>query len=306
MDTTQLTHAFNQRATLITGSGASLTQRQRDRPRSAPPAVQPWVFRAERQRAFDPQTPSGLVLLDRSEHLNLEGPGTTPSLLAAYLKVRSGAEVSTDFQGSLEVYYVIHGAGHSTWGDNTLHWQAGDVFFLPGGNSVYHQATAGDSLLYVLSDEPLARFLGLRPAQGKFEPTHYLARDIQAAQTALIEQTQDSGVIHFGRDAGVVYSSFLPTWKWIVPGEHQAPHRHAAVAIQLLIAGQHSYSIINGNRLEWEDFTVVISPAGSLHSHHNEGSDLGIYLVTQDFPLYRYLRTYWHEQPDPYFCLQDW
>ncbi|PZO53205.1 MAG: hypothetical protein DCF15_12985, partial [Phormidesmis priestleyi] len=67
-----------------------------------------------------------------------------------------------------------------------------------------------------------------------------------------------------------------------------------------------SYSIIDGDRVLWQDFTVAVSPAGSLHSHHNEGDDLGIYLVAQDFSLHRYLRTYWYEEPESQTYRHDW
>ncbi|PZO56949.1 MAG: hypothetical protein DCF15_07860, partial [Phormidesmis priestleyi] len=221
---------------MITQAGASWQQRQQSQPRQPPPAVQSWVFHSERQQAFDPHQPSGLLLLDRSKQLQLKSPGTTPSLLAAYIKVKAQESITTCFQGGLEFYFVICGEGRSEWGGGVIAWQPGDLFFLPGGSRIHHQAADSDALVYALTDEPLARFLGLQAGQNKFEPIHYLAKDVQAAQAAAIEHTRKSGVMHFGRKQGqaeeFVYSSFLPTWKWIVPGEHQRPHCHAAVAVQ--------------------------------------------------------------------------
>lgn len=301
---------FTHKATLISQAGASLTQRQNSQPRQPPPAVETWTFKTERQQAFDPQVPSGVVLLDRSKHLRLSGPGTTPSLLAAYIKINATERVTTCFQGGLEFYYVIRGEGRSYWGEERIEehiaWQAGDLFFLPSGQPVHHQSLAADGLLYVVSDQPLAQFLRLTTAQTNFEPLHYLATEVEAAQQSLLQETGSSGVIHFGQERQFVYSAFLPTWKWIVPGEHQLPHRHAAVAVQLFVAGKNSYSIIDDDHIDWQDYTVAISPAGSLHSHHNVGDDLGIYLVAQDFPLHRYLRTYWYEEPESSVHRTDW
>jgi quercetin dioxygenase-like cupin family protein len=291
-------------ATLISAAGVSLVQRRR-RPRRPQPPVQPWVFREERQLAFASDAASGLVLLDRSRELDLPGPGTTPSLLAAYLVIRSGEEVRSRFQGGLEFYFVIHGQGTSGWEGGCVSWQEGDVFYLPGGKDVAHQAMS-DSRLYVLSDQPLARFLGLGPQGSTDQPLHYSGRDIRNAQALEYQTTGKSGVLHFGCDTHIVHSSFLPVWKWLRPGEHQVSHRHVAVAVQLFVTGHNSTSTIGDQRVRWEDFTVCVTPAGWLHAHQNEGDDVAVYLVAQDLPLYRYLRTYWHEEPDTGILLQDW
>lgn len=292
----------SQKATLISQAGVSLVERQLGRGR---PKVEPWVFHEERQLAFDPNTPSGMVLLDRSEQLEMLGPGTTPTLLAAYIVVRAGETVTTQFRGSREFYYVIHGNGTTSCGGELVHWNGGDALYLPGGKGADHRASC-DSLLYVVSDEPLARFLGLQPGASTEEPLHYGAAGIYDAQASELELTRKSGVVYFGREGEVLYSSFVPAWKWLVPGEHQTPHHHAAVAVQLFVSGSRACSIIGDQRLEWRDFTVAVTPAGQLHSHHNEGEDVAIYLVTQDFPLYRHMRTYWHEEPATGVSFHDW
>lgn len=297
----------SQRASLISQAGVSLVERERLQklPRRKKPKVEPWVFQAERQRAFDPSTPSGLVLLDRSAQLELEGPGTTPTLLAAYMVVRVGERITTNFKGGRQFYFVIHGSGTSACSSEVVRWAESDAFYLPGGHRAEHKAES-DSLLYVISDEPLARFLEFEPVKSKEKPLHYASADILKEQKEELKITGKSGVVHFGRNDQIVYSSFLPAWKWLVPGEHQKPHRHAAVAIQLFIASSKSYSFIGDKKIEWQDFTVAVTPAGELHSHHNEGDDIAVYLVSQDFPLYRYMRTYWHEEPISEVFTHDW
>lgn len=295
---------FNQEPTLISAAGSTLVQRQR-RPRRPLPPVQPWVFHEERDRAFASNAPSGLVMLDRSKELKLRGPATTPSLLAAYVVIRSGEIAQSCLQGGLEFYFVIHGEGESCWGNGSVSWREGDVFFLPGGNNVVHQANS-ESRLYVLSDQPLAQFLGLCSNSALKQPLHYSGWDIRKVQETEYKSTGKSGVIHFGCGEEIVHSSFLPTWKWLRPGESQISHRHAAVAVQLFISGENSISTVGNLQVRWKDFTVCVTPAGWLHSHENNGFANANYLVAQDFPLYRYLRSYWHEEPESGILLQDW
>ncbi len=301
---------FNQRALLIGAPGVSLTKRhQKLKKLVPPPPVPTWVFEQERLQAFSPDTPTGLIPLDLSHLLCISSPATTPSILACYIRVRRQEQLTTHFHAGIEFYYVIHGEGQTSWGEEEIFWKSGDLFFLSGGHEVFHRAISEDCLLYVINDEPLATFLNLQAPlreNSQFEAIHYLAEDLRASQAEILRETQESGVIHFGIDDQVVHGSFFPTWKWIIPGEQQIPHRHAAAAVQLFIGGSNSYSTINGQRVDWQDGTVAISPAGSLHSHHNDGEDLGIYLVTQDFPLYKYLRTYWYEEPNSNIYLRDW
>jgi quercetin dioxygenase-like cupin family protein len=302
---------FNQRALLLGASGVSLTKRSDNRSKkiAPPPPVPTWVFEQERLQAFSPSTPTSLIPLDLSDRLRVGSPATTPSMLACYIRVRCKEQLTTHFFAGLEFYYVIHGEGRTSWEGEEICWKSGDLFFLPGGHNVLHTSNSDDCLLYVLNDEPLATFLKLQCSSREndlFEAVHYLSEDLNAAQAEILRETQESGVIHFGIDDHVVHTSFFPTWKWIVPGEQQIPHRHAAAAVQLFLGGSNSYSMIDGQRVDWQDYTVAISPPGSLHSHHNDGKDLGIYLVTQDFPLHKYLRTYWYEEPDSKIHLYDW
>lgn len=301
---------FNQRALLIGASGVSLTKRHHKLKKIAPPPPVPtWVFEKERSQAFSPDTPTSLIPLDISDLLCINSPATTPSILACYLRVHRQEQLTTHFRAGIEFYYVIHGEGRTSWGEEEISWKSGDLFFLSGGYEVLHSAGNSDCLLYVISDEPLATFLNLQAAsreEHQFDAVHYLAKDLRTSQEEILRETQESGVIHFGIDDRVIHTSFFPTWKWIVPGEQQIPHRHAAAAVQLFISGSKSYSTIDGQRVDWKDGTVTISPPGSLHSHHNDGEDLGIYLVTQDFPLHKYLRTYWYEEPDSNIYLRDW
>jgi gentisate 1,2-dioxygenase len=51
------------------------------------------------------------------------------------------------------------------------------------------------------------------------------------------------------------------------------------------------YSVIEGNRLDWQQYALMITPPAELHEHHNEGDDMMLSLVVQDGGLYFRCRT---------------
>ena len=63
------------------------------------PAVPAHSFRAERDRALAPGTPTGLVPLDLSHTLGLGYPATTPFILSRYARIRAGETLDTAFRG---------------------------------------------------------------------------------------------------------------------------------------------------------------------------------------------------------------
>ena len=75
---------------------------------------------------------------------------------------------------------MIRGSGESTQGGDVITWDEGDAFCLPGGGETAHVA-AGDSLLYVVTNEPMLAFERLQPpAAGRapIEAAHFPADEI--------------------------------------------------------------------------------------------------------------------------------
>ncbi len=126
------------------------------------PPIPAHRFDAERERALDPATPTGIILLDLSAALNIDWPATTPELLARYLVIRPGERLSHRFQATGEMHYVLKGAGRSTSGGVTLEWRAGDGFCFPGGAETVHQADE-DTLIVSTTDEPHHRHFRTQP-----------------------------------------------------------------------------------------------------------------------------------------------
>jgi gentisate 1,2-dioxygenase len=85
--------------------------------------------------------------------------------------------------------------------------------------------------------------------------------------------------------------SFTLAMNSLLPDESQRAHRHNAVAVTLAVAGDRCYSLIGGSRVDWEPNAVMITPPTLMHSHHNEGRELALFLIVQDGGVYYHCRT---------------
>jgi gentisate 1,2-dioxygenase len=70
----------------------------------------------------------------------------------------------------------------------------------------------------------------------------------------------------------------------IAAGEIHPPHRHTSVAINYWTAG-HGFSVIDGDRIDWEAGDLVLTPAWSGHGHANDGDETVWGVVVHDTPL---------------------
>jgi gentisate 1,2-dioxygenase len=75
------------------------------------------------------------------------------------------------------------------------------------------------------------------------------------------------------------------------PGGSQRAHRHNSVAVTLPILGERCYSMIDGERVEWQPYATMVTPPGAAHSHHNDGNTLATFLIVQDGGLFYHCRT---------------
>ncbi len=266
------------------------------------PAIPAHVFRAERDRAQAAGAPTGLVPLDLSAVLEVPGPATTPLILARYARIRAGETLETQFAASTELYYAMRGAGTTRFGaGETVAWGAGDVMVLPGGGLARHAATA-DALLWAVTNEPALAFEGCRPpapGAGRIRPVHYPAAEIRRRLLAVHVDPRGAAMpgksVNFGSAALERQRTTTPTFTLalnsLLPGEAQRAHRHNAVAVTLVVAADRCYSRLDGERVDWEPDTVMITPPTRLHSHHNEGDRLALFLIVQDGGLYYHCRT---------------
>ena len=74
-------------------------------------------------------------------------------------------------------------------------------------------------------------------------------------------------------------------------GASQRPHRHNSVAVSLVIDGENCHSMVDGRRKDWAQWATTVTPATSVHSHHNGGDRRATFLIVQDGGFYYYTRA---------------
>jgi gentisate 1,2-dioxygenase len=266
------------------------------------PRVPAHVFLPERDRALDPTAPTGLIPLDQSGPLALDFPATTPLILARYARIRAGERLATRFAASGQIYYAIAGGGETRWGDEAIAWDEGDAFCLPGDVAAVHAAGARDCVLWIVTNEPeLAFERSVPPAPGTapIEAVHYPVDEIRRHLERILRQPPTPAMpgkaVNLGSQAlerrRTVMPSLTLALNSLPPGEAQRAHRHNAVAVTLVVQGDRCYSMVDGTRVDWHRHAAMITPPGDLHSHHNEGDGLALFLIVQDGGLHYHCRT---------------
>jgi gentisate 1,2-dioxygenase len=265
------------------------------------PPVPVRQFREEQARAFDPAARSGAIMLDASQALASNYPATTPTLLCRYIRVRAGEEVPMHYRATGEICYVISGHGQSTNGADTVSWKRGDVFCLPGGGETTYRADA-DAILFNVTDEPVYSHIGARApdaATATVETVVWRSEEIDDRLEAvyrrpMTEDTTGASVQFATRRTapGIATIPFINVAiNTLEAGRDQRAHRHNGVAVTLALQGDGIHSMIDGERVDWITGVAQITPATTLHSHHNRGQRRMRSLVIQDEGLHVYTRT---------------
>ena len=58
-----------------------------------------------------------------------------------------------------------------------------------------------------------------------------------------------------------------------------------------MIQGEGCHSVVDGRRKDWSQWATTITPATSVHSHHNGGSQTAMFLIVQDGGIYYHARA---------------
>jgi gentisate 1,2-dioxygenase len=266
------------------------------------PRVPDESFVAEPARALHRDTPTGLIACDRSKELGCAFPATTPLVLARYARVRAGESLETKFAASGVIAYVIAGSGSTLCGAERIEWNPGDTFVLPGGVEHVHRAVVADAVLWIVTNEPQLAFENLCPPQegeAPTDPVHFTAAEVQR-QIELLYQVGRSADIAgsaliFSSERQEAIRNVLPTltvaMNSLPAGKAQRPHRHNSVAVSLVIQGEGCYSIVDGRRKDWSQWATTVTPATSVHSHHNAGPKTAMFLIVQDGGIYYFTRA---------------
>lgn len=270
------------------------------------PPVPYAVFPSELHRSG----PSRVVPLDLSHRLASDTPATAPNLLANFVVLAPGQPLATRAQASSQMAYVLRGKGRTRSAFGTLEWGAGDLWTMPATGELVHEADE-DSAFYWVHDEPLLAYLGAKPAEPRFEPTHYTAARLQRelAQVAAQEGARErnrNGVL-LGNEATPLTLTLTPVlWSLynLLPARTwQRPHRHNSVALDLCVHAEEGvYTLIGETldaegrivdpvRADWKSGAVFVTAPGLWHSHHNESGKDAIVLPVQDAGLHTWIRT---------------
>ena len=254
--------------------------------------------------------PTRIIPLDLSESLKCAGPATSPGLCASFVRVVTGEDIDTFANATSQLFYVMRGRGRSESGDTILDWGPGDFMTLPAACAARHRAD-DDAALYWIHDEPLLRYLGVTATERRFVPTVYRH---QRCEEKLEQIKADPVASKANRLSVLLANSEFPQTRtitqalWAMYGAIPAnvvqyPHRHEAVALDLVIdcpAGCYTMigselddtgMVKNGVRADWSPGSVFVTPPGLWHSHHNESDVEARVLPIQDAGLHTFLRT---------------
>ena len=117
------------------------------------PAIPCRVFNAELDRALDSATPTSWIACDIGDEIGCAFAATTPIILARYARIAPGETLTGRFRATGEIYYAIAGSGRAAKVGETIDWQAGDVFALPGGGESVLTAGADGAVLFMVTNE---------------------------------------------------------------------------------------------------------------------------------------------------------
>jgi gentisate 1,2-dioxygenase len=90
-------------------------------------------------------------------------------------------------------------------------------------------------------------------------------------------------------------------YQMILPGEVAPSHRHSAHALRVIIDGEGSYSIVDGEKTPMESGDIVLTPGGHWHGHGHEGSEPAYWLDGLDIPSVHLMEPmFFEEHPGKY------
>jgi gentisate 1,2-dioxygenase len=255
--------------------------------------------------------PTRVVPLDLSAELGIEGgPATSPGLLASFARIRAGDRLPTAPNATSQLYYVLHGRGFSVVNGSIVRWSKGDFLTLPAASVATHHAE-DDTAFYWVTDAPLMRYLGVEATTPRFSPTKFSREDAVAELQRVAEApgaNDKSRVSVLLANAEEEQTLTITHVLWamfgLLPvGQVQRPHRHQAVALDLILdcrPGCYTLlgdriddrgEIIDPTRVDWEPGGAFVTPPGKWHAHHNESGAPAHLIPVQDAGLHTYLRS---------------
>jgi len=255
--------------------------------------------------------PSRVIPLDLSRELRTPYPATSPALLASFVRIEAGDQLTLRPNATSQLLYCIRGRGHSLVDGRVVKWKEGDFLTLPAATEATHVAEEGTAF-YQVVDTPLLDYLGVVADAPRFRPTTFTA---EAAQARLAEVAAAPDADRKSRvsvllnntafDQTLTVTHTLWAMFGLLPaGKTQLPHRHQSVAVDLIVdclpgcytllgdsIDRQTLEIVEPVRIDWESGGAFVTPPGKWHSHHNESGREAHLIPIQDAGLQTYLRT---------------
>ena len=85
-------------------------------------------------------------------------------------------------------------------------------------------------------------------------------------------------------------------YQMILPGEKARSHRHAPHAFRVILEGQGSFSIVDGEKTPMETGDIVLTPGWCWHGHGHEGDKPAYWFDGLDVPLNHLLEPMFFEE----------
>jgi len=242
--------------------------------------------------------------------LGCVAPATSPALCANFVRILAGDALSTNFNATSQLFYVIYGSGMTQFDGINMPWKTGDFVVLPMGEETRHFADT-DSVFYLVHDEPLLRYLGAKANVQRFKPTLYTSEDCLRELDKVKNEAEATNrsrisvlLANKAMDQTLTVTHTLWAMLGVLPmNAVQLPHRHQSVALDLILdCAPGCYTlvgtklsthgeIINATRVDWKPYSAFITPPGYWHAHYNESASEAHLIPLQDAGLQTYLRT---------------
>lgn len=258
--------------------------------------------------------PTRVIPFDLSRHMDIDYTASSPNLLASFIRICDNESLNTSATATSQAFYVIRGSGRTTGEHGEIEWSEGDLFVIPAAEKeILHSATS-DSALYWVHDQPLLTYLGVKPVVKKFNTTLFKKNRLLAEVERIkhqpgAEHRNRMGIL-LGNKVTEDGTKTLTHTLWsllnmLPAGDHQRPHRHNSVALDLCVSappGENVYTLMgpeldeegwvkNPVKCVWKTGSVFSTPPGWWHSHHNETGEPAWVLPMQDAGLYTHQRT---------------
>jgi gentisate 1,2-dioxygenase len=252
---------------------------------------------------------SRFIPLDLSKELRTPYPATGPSLLASFVRIRSGERLASAPNASSEFFYVIAGSGRSETAEGTIAWKMGDFVALPGLEVIHYADT--EAAFYLVNDSPLFEYLGAQKAAARFQPTLYSREAVMAELNDARNDPEASkrsriSVLLANKNFDQTMTITHTLWTMfgvVAPNTRQLPHRHQSVALDFVVDAQPgAYTLLgteltadgaikDAMRVDWVKGEAFVTPPGYWHEHVNASSADAYVMPIQDAGLHTYLRT---------------